>query len=173
MIKAICCVDKNWSLGKNNDLLFHLPEDMKRFRAETKDSIVVVGHKTLLSFPGSRPLKGRSTICLCSKENKRDDCYCVHTFEECLQLVKELSKTQTVWIIGGAKLYESFLPYCDVVVVTKVAADGEGTVFFPNLDKHPNFTLAYMSNALEDNGHLIKFCTYYRKTLLESAGDYE
>ena len=96
MIKTIVCVDQKFAIGKNNDLLFHLPEDMKRFRSETKDSIVVCGYNTLLSFPDGKPLKGRSTICLCPEEVDRDDCFCVHTFKECLQLVKELSKTQTV-----------------------------------------------------------------------------
>jgi dihydrofolate reductase len=164
MIKAIVCVDANWAIGKNNDLLFHLPKDMKRFRLETKDSIVVCGYNTLLSFPGGKPLKGRSTICLCPTEIERDDCFCTHSFEECLQLVKELAKTQTVWIIGGAMLYESFLPYCDVVVVTKVKADGEGTVFFSNLDKSKNFELAYSSEDENDGEYTINFCTYYRRT---------
>lgn len=167
MIKAIVCVDKNFAIGKNNDLLFSLPEDMKRFRAETKNSIVVCGLNTLLSFPGSKPLKGRSTICLCPKEVERDDCFCVHTFEECLHLVKELSKTQTVWIIGGAMMYKSFIEHVDVAVVTKVDADGEGTVFFPNLDEHPNFELAYVSNDVQDGDYTIRFCTYYKKAMLE------
>ena len=165
MIKAIVCVDKNFAIGKNNDLLFHLPEDMKRFREETRDSIVVCGLNTLLSFPGGKPLKGRSTICICPPEVNRDDCFCVHSFEECLQLVKELSKTNTVWIIGGAMTYKSFLPYTDCVVVTKVDADGEGTVFFPNLDENSDFILAYESNIIQDGDYDIKFCSYYRKDI--------
>ena len=167
MIKAIVGVDKNFAIGKNNDLLFHLPEDMKRFRAETKDSIVVCGYQTLLSFPGSKPLPSRSTICLCPPEVNRDDCYCVHSFKECLQLVKELSKTQTVWIIGGAITYRSFLPYTDCVVVTKVDADGEGTAFFPNLDENTDFILASESEPKQDGEYNIRFCTYYRKDVWE------
>ena len=166
MIKAIVAVDQNWAIGKDNDLLFHLPEDMKRFRVETKDSIVVCGYQTLLSFPGGKPLKGRSTICLCPPEVSRDDCFCVHSFEECLQLVKELSKTTTVWIIGGAMTYKSFLPYTDVVIVTKVDADGNGTVFFPNLDEDPDFSSVYVSDTYRDGDYTISFWTYYRKNIM-------
>ncbi len=162
MIKAIVCCDKNWAIGKNNDLLFHLPTDMKQFKIETSDSVVVCGYNTLLSFPGSKPLKGRSTICLCPEEVERDDCFCVHTFEECLKLVKELSKTQTVWIIGGARMYNSFLPYYDLVLVTKVDADGEGTVFFPNLDKNPDFELTWTSESWQDGEYTLTFNTYER-----------
>lgn len=163
MIKAIVCVDENWAIGKDNNLLFQLPEDMKRFRTETKNSVVVCGYNTLLSFPGSKPLKGRSTICLCPPEINRDDCFCVHTFEDCLQLVKELSKAQTVWIIGGAMLYKSFIDFCDMVIVTKVDANGNGTVFFPNLDKNENFEPWYISDKIQDGDYKISFWTYVRK----------
>lgn len=163
MIKAIVCCDKNWAIGKNNDLLFHLPTDMKQFKIETSDSVVVCGYNTLLSFPGSKPLKGRSTICLCPEEVERDDCFCVHTFEECLKLVKELSKTQTVWIIGGAMMYNSFLPYYDFVLVTKVDADGEGAVLFPNLDENLDFELTWTSEPWQDGEYILTFNTYERR----------
>lgn len=110
-IIGICCVDDKWGLGKKNDLLFHLPKDMAWFRTQTADSIVVCGLNTLLSFPGSKPLKGRSTICICPPEYERDDCFCVHDFSILLRLVKELSKTKNVYIIGGAMLYQSMLAY--------------------------------------------------------------
>ena len=160
MIKAIVCVDENWGIGKNNDLLFNIPEDMKFFRNTTKNSIVFCGYNTLLSFPGSKPLKNRSTICLCPEDVERDDCFCIHNFEEAVQLVKELAKTQDVFVIGGAMLYESMLPYYDEVLVTRVQANGEGTVFFPNLDKNNDFDLYGCSRTIEDNGYMIKFCIY-------------
>ena len=162
MIKAIVCCDKKWAIGKNNDLLFSLPTDMRQFKIETSDAVVVCGYRTLLSFPGSKPLKGRSTICLCPEEVERDDCFCVHTFEECLKLVKELSKTQTVWIIGGAMLYRSFINYIDFALVTKVDADGEGTVFFPNLDENPDFELTWTSDPYQDGEYTLTFNTYER-----------
>lgn len=163
MIKAIVCVDKNWAIGKNNDLLFHLPQDMKFFRETTKNSIVVCGYNTLLSFPGSKPLKGRSTICLCPEDIERDDCYCIHDFDALVRLLKELSKTQDVYIIGGAMLYHSMLNYLDEVLVTKVKADGNGTVFFPNLDTNEQFIVSSKSADIADNNYLINFCIYTKK----------
>ena len=163
MIIGIVCVDKNWGIGKNNDLLFHLKKDMQFFRQTTADSIVFCGYNTLLSFPGSKPLKGRSTICLCPEEVNRDDCYCIHNFEEAVKLVKELSKTHDVFVIGGAMLYQSMLPYYDKVYVNKVDADGEATVFFPNLDENTDFEVSYTDNIEEDNGYNTQFVVYFRK----------
>jgi dihydrofolate reductase len=162
MIIGIVATDSKWSIGKNNDLLFSLPIDMKHFRTETTNAIVVCGYNTLLSFPGSKPLKGRSTICLCPSEVNRDDCFCIHSFEECAHLVKELSKTHHIYIIGGAMLYQSFLPYYDQVIVTKVDADGEGTVFFPNLDENSNFEARPLSDPIQDGNYTIRFWSYER-----------
>lgn len=163
MIIGIVCVDEKWGIGKKNDLLFHLKKDMQFFKNTTTDSIVFCGYNTLLSFPGGKPLKGRSTIVLCPEDVERDDCFCIHDFEAAVKLVKELAKTKSVFVIGGAMLYESMIPYYDKVYVTKVLADGEGTVFFPNLDTHPDFGLEYCSRAIEDSGYTINFCTYERR----------
>lgn len=163
MINAIVCVDNNWGIGKNNDLLFNLKEDMKFFREKTKDKIVFCGYNTLLSFPGSKPLKNRSTIVLCPKEVERDDCYCIHDFDEAVRLLKELSKTQEVFVIGGAMVYRSMLPYYDRVYVTKVdAEDLEATAFFPNLDKEA-FKVVEESKVKEENDLKFKFTTYIAK----------
>lgn len=162
-IIGIVCVDRNFGIGKNNGLLFRLKEDMRFFKNTTADSIVFCGRKTLESFPNSKPLKGRSTIVLCSPEYTRDDCYCVHSFEDAIKLVKELSKTQPVYIIGGAQIYAAFLPYYDKVYVTKVDADGGAEVFFPNLDENPDFESNLMSDVVIDNGYSTQFCTYMRK----------
>ena len=163
MIKAIVCVDNNWAIGNDNELLFHLPKDMNFFRITTQDKVVVCGRKTLESFPGNRPLQKRSTICLCSPENNREDCYCVNSFYELLKLVKELAKTQDIFIIGGAQLYKAFLPYYDEVLVTKVSADGHGTVFFPNLDDIETFVISTSTASYPDGEYLIQFLTYKRK----------
>lgn len=162
MIKAIVCVDSNWAIGRENDLLFQLQKDMNFFRITTQNKIVVCGRKTLESFPGSKPLPKRSTICLCSPENNRNDCYCVNSLEEATKLLGELGKTQDVWIIGGAKIYETFLPLCEQVYVTKVSADGNGTVFFPNLDERDDFNCINQTSPVEDNGKFITFCIYQR-----------
>jgi dihydrofolate reductase len=167
MIIGIVCTDRNWGIGKNNDLLFHLKKDMQFFKQTTSDSIVVCGYNTLLSFPGSKPLKGRSTICLCPEEVEREDCFCVHAFDEMVRLVKELSKTANVWVIGGAMLYKSMLPYYDKVYVNKVDADGEAEVFFPNLDEHPDYEPYGFLPVVEDEGYQTRLVIYTKKIPLE------
>ena len=165
MIRALVAIDNNWAIGKDNDLLFKLPNDMRAFKAATLNKIVVCGRKTLESFPNGKPLKNRSTICLCSKENNRDDCYCVNDVEELIKLIKELSKTQDIFIIGGAQIYKKLLYVCDEIIVTKVNADGNGTVFFPDLDYDTRFYLDYCSPAIPDgvdNAYVTHTCTYKR-----------
>ena len=163
MIIGICCVDNKWGLGKKNDLLFHLKKDMQFFKQQTSDSIVFLGYNTLLSFPGSKPLKGRSTICLCPEEVERDDCFCIHNFDEAVRLVKELSKTTNVYVIGGGMLYASMLPYYDEVYVNKVDADGEAEVFFPNLDEYEGLKLFKQLPEIEDEGYKTQLHIYTRK----------
>ena len=167
MIIGICCVDKNWGLGKANSLLFNLKKDMQFFKQTTADSIVVCGLNTLLSFPGSKPLKGRSTIVICPEGYDRDDCFCVHSFEDLIKLITELSKTQNVFIIGGGMLYKSMLPYYDKIYVNKVDAEGEAEVFFPNLDEHPNYEPHQFLPTIEDEGYQTQLVVYTRKIPLE------
>jgi dihydrofolate reductase len=164
MIVGIVCVDEKWGIGKNNDLLFHLKKDMEFFKRETANSVVFCGYNTLLSFPGSKPLKGRSTICLCPEEINRDDCYCIHDFDEAVKLVKEIAKTRNVYVIGGAMLYKSMLPYYDDVYVNKVYANGDAEVFFPNLDEDSNFKVLYADETIEDGDFKTQLVIYTRRT---------
>ena len=158
-MKAIVAVDKKWGIGKKNDLLFSLPEDMKYFREKTKDKVVCMGYNTLLSFPGSKPLKNRTNIVLAPEGVVRDDCTIVYTLE---QLSSELSKydDDNVFVIGGAMFYRTMLPYCSEVLVTKVDADGGAEVFYENLDDLPNWSCVQESQPIETNGLSIKFTVY-------------
>ncbi len=163
-MKAIVAVDKKWGIGKNNDLLFSLPEDMKFFREKTKDKTVCMGYNTLLSFPGSKPLKNRVNIVLAPEGVSRDDCIIVHTLEE---LSNTLKNYDDVFVIGGAMFYKTMLPYCEEVYVTKVDADGEATVFYPNLDELEGFEMIYSSDKIISNGLDIKFTTYKNNLVKE------
>ncbi|MBR5439853.1 MAG: dihydrofolate reductase [Clostridia bacterium] len=163
-MKAIVAVDKKWGIGKQNDLLFNIPEDMKFFRQKTANKTVCMGYNTLLSFPNSKPLKNRVNIVLAPDGVERDDCIVVHTLEE---LSKELKKYDDVFVIGGAMFYRTMLPYCEEIYVTKVDADGEATVFYPNLDENANFEMIFEGEELESNGLKIKFTTYKNNAVLE------
>lgn len=164
MIKAIVCVDFKWGIGKQNDLLFKLKKDLQLFKQVTMDNIVFCGYNTLLSFPGSKSLKGRSTICLCPEGIERDDCFCIHDFKEAVRLLKELAKTKDVFVIGGAMTYAAMLEYCQEVFVTKVDADGEAEVFFPNLDENPDFEGKSIGGPVQDGAYSLQFWTYERIT---------
>lgn len=157
-MKAIFHADKKWGIGKANDLMFSIPKDMKFFRETTKGKIVVMGLNTLNSFPNGEPLKNRVNIVL-SPETVQKDVITAHNLEE---LFREIEKypPEDVFVIGGASVYRTLIPYCTQVLVTKVDADGGAEVFVPDLDRDENFVLSGQSEQIEDNGYLLTFCTY-------------
>ena len=164
MIITILCVDNKWGIGRKNGLLFSLPKDMKFFRETTFGHVVALGENTLLSFPNAKPLKNRQHIVLSQDvTHNYEGVENVHDFKEFLKLIKDKSLKEDVFIIGGASIYRQTLPYVDKVYLTKVDADGNAELFFPNLDEDSNFELEKESEAMEDNGHSIKFCTYINK----------
>lgn len=158
-MKAIVCVDKNWGIGKKNDLLFHLPADMKYFREKTLNKVVVMGSNTLKSFPGGNPLKNRTNIVLYPGGEKRDDCIVADSMGELSETLKNYD-TDDVFIIGGAMFYRTMLPYCSEVFVTKVEEDGGAEVFFENLDKLPEWKCVKEGELNSDNGHDFRFTVY-------------
>ena len=165
-MKAIVAVDKNWGIGKKNDLLFSLPADMAYFREKTLNKVVIMGSNTLKSFPGGRPLKNRTNIVLFPGGEKRDDCTIVDSMEE-LKLELKKYNAEEVFVIGGAMFYKTMLPYCTEVLVTKVDADGGAEVFYENLDKLPEWTLVSESETVETNGLNIKFTVYKNSDVKE------
>ena len=165
-MKAIVAVDKKWGIGKKNDLLFTLPEDMKYFREKTLNKVVVMGSNTLKSFPNGKPLKNRTNIVLFPGGEKRDDCIVVDSLDE---LKEELKKypADDVFIIGGAMFYKTMLPYCSEVLVTKVNADGGAEVFYENLDELADWKCVSESEPIVTNGHEIRFTVYKNSDIKE------
>lgn len=140
-MNMIVAVDANWAIGNKNQLLVRIPADMKMFRNETLNKVVVLGRKTLETFPGAKPLGQRNNIILSTNENyKVDDAVVVHSIDELLEEVKKYP-TEEVYIIGGASVYEAMLPYVDTVYVTKIDHEYEADAFFPNLDKAPEWEI--------------------------------
>lgn len=164
MIISILSVDKKYGIGRNNDLLFHLPLDMKFFRETTRGHMVFMGENTLLSFPGSKPLKNRINVVLSQdKTHNYEGCENVHDFNEFIKILQEKGGISDVFVIGGASIYRQTLPYVDKVLLTKVDADGDATVFFPNLDEDPNFECVEEGTPIQDGEYSIRFTTYLRK----------
>lgn len=134
-MNAIVAVDNNWAIGSKNNLLVRIPADHKNFRQETTGKVVVLGRKTLETFPQGMPLPNRINIILSTNPDyKVKDAVVVHSKEE---LDTELKKypTEDVYIIGGESVYRMMLLACDVVHVTKIDHDYEADAYFPNLDK--------------------------------------
>lgn len=166
-MKAIFHADRNWGIGRGNDLMFSLPKDMKYFRETTKGKIVVMGLNTLRSFPGGKPLKNRTNIVL-SPERLDEDVIVVHSLEELFQEIKKYPPDD-VFVIGGASVYRALIPFCTEVLVTKVDADGGAETFVPDLDADERFELVKESEPEEDNGYSIRFCVYQNRALSPEA----
>ena len=161
MIISILNCDIKYGIGKRNGLLFSLPKDMKFFRETTLNHVVCMGENTLLSFPGSKPLKNRTSIVLSQDPTHNyEDVINVHSFEEFLREMKEYETSDTVFVIGGASIYRQTLPYVDQVLLTKVNADGGAEVFFVNLDEEKDFSLIKESEPEMDGDLEIKFTVY-------------
>lgn len=134
-MNLIVAVDKNWAIGKENKLLVSIPADMKFFRETTTQKVVVMGRKTLESFPGGRPLKNRINIVLTSDPSYQvKDAVVMHSVEELLQELKQY-KEEDIFVIGGESIYRQLLPYCSLAHVTKIDHAYEADTYFPNLDE--------------------------------------
>ena len=157
-MNAIVVVDRNWGIGKNNDLLFKLTKDMAFFKEKTMGKVVVMGGNTLLSLPHQNPLKGRTNIVI-SDVFKRDDVIMAETMPELLEILSHYN-TEDLFVMGGAMLYRTLLPYCDTVYATKVDADGGAQVFYENLDKLDNWSCVYEGEPIQDGEYTIRFTTY-------------
>lgn len=144
-MNIIVAVDKNWAIGKDNKLLVSIPADMKMFRQETSGKVVVMGRRTLESFPNGLPLKNRTNIVLTSnKDYDAKGAQVVHTLEELLEEIKEYP-AEDVYCIGGDSVYKLLLPYCDVAHITKIDFAYEADRYFPNLDEMPEWKVTAQS----------------------------
>ena len=134
-MNLIAAVDKNWAIGCKNKLLVSIPADMKFFRETTTGKVVVMGRKTLESFPNGMPLKKRTNIVLThDKTYKVPDAILVHSMEE---LHEELKKypSEDIYVIGGETIYKQLLDECDVAHITQIDYEFEADAYFPNLDE--------------------------------------
>ena len=158
-MNLIVAVDKNWGIGKDNKLLISLKEDMKFFREKTKDTVVIMGRKTLESFPNGKPLKNRVNIVLTLNPNYiNDEVIVARSIQEAINKAKEYNKE--IFVIGGAKIYKEMLKFCNVAYVTKINKIFDADTFFINLDELPNWKVQTNTEEKEDQGINYKFVTY-------------
>lgn len=162
-MNLIACVDSCWGIGNCGKLLVDIPGDKKFFREMTTGGVVLGGRKTMEGLPGGRPLKGRRNIVLTGRKPYCfGDAVVVHSVEEALG---ELSRYpgDSIYVIGGGRVYQSFLPYCKKAFVTRVYRCYEADTFFPNLDRDGQWVLAHASKEQEYQGILYDFAVYRRQ----------
>ena len=134
-MNLIFSADKNWAIGYKNELLIRIPDDMKQFREKTTGKVVIMGRKTLESFPNSKPLKNRLNIVITTrKDYKVEGAVIVHSIDEALEVAKKY-QSEDVFVIGGGSIYKDMLSYCDTAYVTYIDHEYAADTFIPNLDE--------------------------------------
>ena len=165
-MKLIVAVDERWGIGRDNGLLFAVPEDMTFFKVTTMGKVVVMGRRTLESLPNAAPLKNRINIVLTKDASKKIDGVVIcNTIEQLRDAVSGYDSGD-VFVIGGHSVYEQLLDYCDEAFVTKIYANGGADRFFPDLDSDENWILTETSETKTHNGLEYNFCRYRNETVL-------
>ena len=156
----IAAAAENNALGKNNELVWHLPNDFKRFKSLTTGHHIIMGRKTFESFP--KPLPNRTHIVISRQENYNPEgCIVVDSIEKAIALCPENDDS---YIIGGGEIYNLALPFTDIIELTKVHHSFEADAFFPEIDKN-EWTLVESEENYKDEKHLYDYTyeTYIKK----------
>lgn len=170
MISAVVCVDKNWGIGGNGDLLVHIPEDMKFFKDITTNSVVVMGRKTFDSLP-NKPLPNRINCIITSKanliEHNHEDNYYLMNMDYVKEYLFPIFSQYDyidIFVIGGGQIYKELISYCECIYVTKVFNNyNNADTYFPNIDNMPEWEIKSTSDIKEYNDIKYQFCTYRKK----------
>ncbi len=161
-MNLIVAVDNNWAIGYQNKLLVSIPADMRFFRDETTNKVVIMGRSTMESFPGGQPLKNRTNIVITTKQDyKIKDAVVVHSIEEALQAAAPY-RSEDIYVIGGASIYKQMLPFCDIAHVTKIDYKYMADTHFPNLDQMEEWVLAEETEEQTYYDLTYTFCRYER-----------
>ncbi|HEX8575744.1 MAG TPA: dihydrofolate reductase [Flavobacterium sp.] len=152
MIVMIAAVAQNNALGKDNQLVWHLPDDFRRFKQLTSGHYIIMGRKTFESFP--KPLPNRTHVVITSQKNyQQESCIIVHSIEEALKAVPH---DDDVYIIGGGQIYELGMAFADALEITRVHADFEADAFFPVIDNN-KWQLVKEEFHPKDDRHIYEF----------------
>lgn len=163
-MELIVNVTKNWGIGFENRLLVSISADLRRFRQLTEGKTVILGRKTLETFPGGRPLKNRTNIILTANPDfAAEGAQIVHSAQELLAALRVLPREE-LCVIGGASVYRLLLDYCDAARVTKTDAVCPADAFFPNLDETENWKIVERSEMQEENGLRFQYIDYVNST---------
>jgi dihydrofolate reductase len=166
IISLIAAVSQNKVIGKNNDLPWHLPDDMKYFMQTTKEHHVIMGRKNYDSIPEKfRPLPNRTNIVVSRQPNLSvPGCWLVHSVAEALSLARTRAESE-VFIIGGAEIYREGFPHATRLYLTEIHANLEGDTFFPEYDKSQWKEVSRRPHGTDDrHAHAFDFVVYEKLT---------
>ncbi len=158
-MKLIVAVDQNWAIGRRGGLLARIPADLRRFKELTLGHSVLLGRKTLATFPGGKPLPGRENFILSADPDFRVE---GAVMLRCVEEARTRCPEDT-FVIGGEQVYRSLLDDCDTACVTKIDAAFPADTWFPNLDALPDWRLAAEEGPFQENGLTFRYLTYERE----------
>ena len=158
-MKLIVVVDQNWGIGKDAEQLIYLSTDLKHFKSLTMGHPVILGRKTMATFPGGRPLKGRRNLILSRNPDFAPEGGEVYRDMESLLA----AAPEDAFVIGGASVYHALADKCDTAYVTKLQASWPADCWFPNLDESPDWEVVEESEVMEEKGVKFSFVTYKHK----------
>ena len=162
-MNLIAAVDNNWAIGYKNKLLVSIPNDMKSFREHTTGKVVVLGRKTLETFPGGNPLKNRTNIILSKDPSyKVEGAIIAHSKDELLEILSKYP-SDDIYIIGGESIYKQLVDCCDKALITKIDHEYEADAFFPNLDSDSEWEIVAESEEQVYFDITYAFLRYERK----------
>lgn len=162
-MNLIAAVDNNWAIGKNNQLLVSIPADMKFFRTTTTGKVVVMGRKTLESFPNGQPLKNRINIVLTNDRTYRvKDAVVVYSMDELREELKKYD-SEDIYVIGGESIYRQLVDECDVAHITKIDFAYDADAYFPNLDEKDEWEITADSEEQTYFNLIYHFLKYEKK----------
>ena len=163
-MNLIAAVDRNWAIGRNGKLLVSIPQDTAYFRQMTTGKVVIMGRKTLESFPKKKPLRNRAENIVITRQTdyQAEDATVVHSVEEALNAAARYD-TRDVFVIGGGEVYRSLLPYCDTAYITKIDFAYDADTRLPDLDHDPEWEKVRATDELTYFDLVYEFDTYRRK----------
>jgi len=157
---AIVAVDKCWGIGQGGEQLIYIPEDLKRFKNFTTGNTIILGRKTMYTFPGSKPLKNRRNLILSRDPHFRPEG--AEVFPDIPTLMEQVTDPDNTYEVGGASVYHTMIGQCDKAYVTKIDAEYPADCWFPNLDEDPAWEAYEVSEELEHEGVKFRYVNYRR-----------
>jgi len=165
-MQIIVNVSPTWGIGKENDLLTHVHADMRRFKALTTNHTIIVGRRTLESFPHAAPLPNRTNIVLTRDRSfQKEGVTICNNLTELGEQISGLDP-DSVFVCGGEQIYRLLLPYCSKALVTLTYSDTKADRFFPNLNLLPEWNLNSVGEMMTEEPFRFRYLEYENNTVL-------